>query len=149
MKASQIFCVAIVGAVLGGCSVGTNSSETISTEAKESKDPTFANIVLTDDETGRAPKTEFTTKTPKFIAYFELRNMAEGSKIRGVWYAEKADGIDPNFKIDEATLELKGGVTEGNFNLSKPNNDWPKGDYRLDFVYNEKVLDSIKFKVSD
>lgn len=132
---------------LGGCSVSTSSGSANSDQAPETKDPTFSNIVLTDDESGRTPKTEFSKTTPKLIAYFEMRNMPAGSKIRGVWYAEKADGIEANYKIDEATLELKDGMTEGNFNLSKPANDWPAGDYRLDFVYNEKVVDSIRFKV--
>ncbi len=135
-------CVAMVG-----CSTGT--STTVSTEGEKSKEPKFADILLTDEESGRTPKTTFTKNTAKLLAYYTPVNMPVGSKLKGAWYCEKSPAVTgTNIKIDEAVVDLPANYTNASFSVSKPTNGWPEGEYRLDLSYNEKVLDSVKFTVS-
>lgn len=131
-----------------GCSSGGGGSSTASTpEAPPT--PKFTNIVLTDDESSKAPKTEFGKDTAKLTVFFDFENVPSGSKLNGVWICEKAPDLDipPDFKIDEASVDVGMLTNTGNFSLSKPTNGWPAGDYRVELQIDGKTVETVKFKI--
>lgn len=108
----------------------------------------FKNVVLTDVEDSKTGKDTFKVDTPKIYVYFNFENMPNGSKLKGSWVCEKSDAAPPNFKIDEATVEVGMLTNSGNFSLSKPTKGWPEGDYHVDLCLDDKVMETVKFKVS-
>lgn len=138
-----VFPFLFAAVIAGGC--GASSSESTATPA--STEPKFTDIVMTDDESARTPKKEFKPDTATIWVFFGLENVKSGSKIKGVWICDKAPGIEPNFKIDEATVDI--GVIEnsGNFSISKPTNGWPVGDYHVELYAGDKQIDRVDFKV--
>lgn len=105
------------------------------------------NLVLTDDPNTRAPKSTFTADTPKIYVYFDIQGARGGEKIRGVWTCVKSSAAPPNYKIDEATLDVQPPENSGNFSLSKPTKGWPKGDYKVDLYANTTLAQTVTFTV--
>jgi hypothetical protein len=130
--------------LVGGCGSSTSGDAA----APASTEPKFTDIVLTDSEDDKPPKSEFKTDTAKIWVFFGLENVKTGSKIKGVWICEKAPDIPPDFKIDEASVDIGMIDNMGNFSLSKPNNGWPVGDYRVELYVDDKKLDERKFKIA-
>ncbi len=152
MKTLTLATLAIAIAALGlaGCSSPSNDSTASngksSTTAPEPAKKAFSDLVLTDDEAAKTPKTEFTKDTAKIWVFFSL-DVPSGTKIEGKWICEKSDAAPANFEIDKAALDIGMGVNTGNFSLSKPNKGWPAGDYRVDLCVGDKVEESVKFTV--
>ncbi len=70
-----------------------------------------------------------------------------GTPIRGVWIAEDVGkAAPPNYKIDEATISLAFGG-KGRFSLSKPNNGFPPGKYRLEIYLGKEIARTIPFTI--
>ncbi len=94
------------------------------------------------------PATVFAPSVPKLIAFFLTEGTEKGDKIRGVWIAEDTGGVAPaNFKIDEATLTGEKDDFGGGFALSKPNNGWPVGKYRVDVYVDDELVTTAKFQI--
>lgn len=129
--------------LIGGCGSSTSGDAA----APASTEPKFTDIVMTDNEDEKPPKTEFKPDTAKIWVFFGLENVKTGSKIKGVWICEKAPDIPPDFKIDEASVDIGMIDNMGNFSLSKPNNGWPVGDYRVELYVDDKKIHEHKFKV--
>lgn len=127
---------------LMGC--GAPKTETTSAEPAQ---PSFKNVVLTDDEASKAPKSVYGIDTPKIFVYFDFDNVKSGSKLKGAWICEKSDAAPPNYKIDEATVDVGMLANTGNFSLSKPTNGWPEGSYHVELSVDNKVLETVKFEV--
>ncbi len=136
--------LALLAALVIGCSSPSGGDSA----SKEPSGPAYKDIVLTDDETSKAPKATFSTDTPKIWVFFGLEGFPAGSKIKGVWICEKSEGIEPNYKIDEAGLTVGPPLNTGNFSLSKPATGWPVGDYRVDLYIGEQIKEGVKFKIA-
>lgn len=93
--------------------------------------------------------TTFAADTPKIFAFFETKGVQNGDKLRGVWIAEDVgDAAPKETKIDEPTINAKGDLDDGVFSLSKPNNGWPVGKYRLEIYVGDKLAQTVKFTIS-
>lgn len=130
-----------------GAEAGAGAGTTGDAPKPMAKKAGFTDIVLTDDENAKVPKTSFGKDTPKIWVFYGLENVPVGDVVKGVWVCEESAGVAPNFEIDKAALELGIGVNVGNFSLSKPTKGWPVGKYRVDLYWNDKVADSVKFTI--
>ena len=94
------------------------------------------------------PTDVFGPDTPKLYAFFRSQGTTKGDKLRAVWIAEDVGGAaDANTTIDEATLVADKDDFFGAFSLSKPDDGWPEGKYRVDIYLGDAVAISVKFKI--
>ena len=101
----------------------------------------------TDDYQIVNPSTEFVPGTAVIYCVWRAEGLNLGAKMRGVWIAEDVGKVaPPNYKIDEAAARtLK--ANEGYFSLSKPNNGFPVGKYRLEIYMGASLLKTVPFTV--
>jgi len=92
--------------------------------------------------------TKFDADTPKIYARWAGRGLREGAKIRAVWIAENlGDVAPPNYTIDEASTTANGPSTHGTFTLSRPDEGWVPGDYRVEFYLDADLVETVKLKI--
>lgn len=132
--------------VLAGCGSGTPSASDGGAN-KPAAGPKFINIMMSDQKDGGAPMTRFKTDTAKIWLSFGLENVKKGSKIRAVWVCTKAPNIPANFEIADTTVEV--GIIDNvvDFSLSRPNQGWPPGEYRVDLYLDGSPLEKVPFTI--
>ena len=111
--------------------------------------PKFSDVVVTDADDSKEAKAILAANTPKVFVNFHFDNVKSGSKIKGAWVADKAQGAPDNTKIDEATLDIGPIVNSGTFSMSKPTKGWPVGQYHVDLSVDGKILESPKFSIAN
>lgn len=113
-------------------------------------EPHYGRIALTT-EGSTAVQAVFAPDTPKIVLHVEILDMPKGTKIAADWIAVKTDVAPANYKIDSAGEQLAEDVAsdEKSFSLSKPDNGWPVGDYRIDLTIADKVAKSVPFQVAN
>lgn len=116
----------------------------------------FATVLLLSDWGWRLSAAQGTRKftpegfelsaTTPVLKYHFPRGNHKGSVFKGTWIAENAEEIRPNYEIDSA--EVKPGTQPVLFfNLSKPQGDWPKGQYRLEIRADGVLVHTAKFMI--
>ena len=109
----------------------------------------FLTATLSDEPFGRAT-VEFLPATPKIYARWQGRGLRIQAKIRVVWIAEEvADVAPPDYTIDEATTSATAPDSHGNFALSRPDNGWEPGIYRVEFYVDGIFADALKLRIKD
>lgn len=88
---------------------------------------------------------EFGVTTPAFKYHFP-REKYKAKVFKGTWIAETVDEIKPNYEIDSAEIE-PGSLPVVAFDLSKPNNDWPRGLYKLEIRADGVLVQTVRFLV--
>lgn len=70
-----------------------------------------------------------------------------GTKVKGVWVS--VDAIDvPNYEIDAVELVFQeAGGGQAFFSLSRPDNGWPMGNYKLDIYIGDQLAQSAPFSI--
>lgn len=109
--------------------------------------PRVSQVVLTDVEDGTQNKTRFGTTTASIYAYFWLTDVPRDTTLTCVWVAEKTAVAAPNYQIDRVELKVGGLINRGRCSLSKPTNNWPVGDYRLDIYLGSAVSVAARFRI--
>ena len=84
----------------------------------------------------------FTTSTNEIFATFELDGYDLGTQVVGQWYYVTNDTM-----ITDVSLVTEYDSQYAYFSLTRPLSGWPVGDYRLDILIDEEVIDSISFNV--
>ncbi len=109
-------------------------------------EPRYEKSVLSDSK-GGAAKNKFSKDTPQVFLQSSLVDVPNGAKLGSAWIAEKTQVAPPNYRID--SKEMKKGALENRvwFSLSRPNNGWPVGDYRVDLFINDKAAGSVRFSI--
>jgi hypothetical protein len=79
-----------------------------------------------------------------FYCIATLANAPDDTTVKAAWTAVEAEGVEPNFFIDEA--ELTSGSNTLHFELSN-DNLWPKGKYKVDLYLNGKLERTLEFEV--
>lgn len=104
----------------------------------------ITSATLAADESGSPATTTFTPEQSVFYLVVELANAPDDTKVKAVWTAVEAEGVEANFQIDES--ELTSGSGTLTFNLS---NDslWPTGRYKVDLYLNDKLDRTLEFEV--
>lgn len=102
--------------------------------------------IAKDGET--RPATVFPSNIPKLYAFILTEGTEKGDKVRGVWIAEDVGSAAPkNTKIDESTISGDKDNFGGAFSLSKPNNGWPVGKYRVEVYVDDDLEATAKFSI--
>jgi hypothetical protein len=99
---------------------------------------------LSTDTDGADQTTTFAPEDSTFYLTVILANAPSDTVTRAVWYAANVDTIEPNTKLDEASL------TQGDGNLSFTLNNsqaWPAGDYKVEIYLNDKLDRTLDFNV--
>jgi len=117
-------------------------------------EPRITEAVLGQDRIDKAggyeivkPTTEFPPDAPKIVCVFKIEGASIGTTVKSVWIAEDVGSkAPPNYRIDEKTLALLF-INTGSFTLSKPNNGWPVGSYRLEIYLGSTLAKTVKFTV--
>jgi len=104
----------------------------------------IASATLSADESGSPATTTFPPEQSVFYLIVELANAPDDTKVKAVWTAVEAEGVDANFKIDES--ELTSGSATLTFNLSN-NGLWPIGKYKVDLYLNDELERTLEFEV--
>jgi hypothetical protein len=79
-----------------------------------------------------------------FYCVVTLANAPDDTTVKAAWTAVEAEGVEPNFFIDEA--ELTSGSNTLHFKLSN-DNLWPGGKYKVDLYLNGKLERTLEFEV--
>lgn len=109
----------------------------------------FENIIVSTDKDADTTQNSFTADTPKIFVSAELTDeVPSGSKVNVAWIAIDTGGVAPaNYKIDEVNLDITSGINQVNSDISKPNNGWPVGTYKVEFSVNGKPMESAGFTI--
>lgn len=111
-------------------------------------EPTFSNVRTARDSDGKQPTTTFGSFDTVYVVG-DLANGVAGNQITSRWYAENVPGVDPNFFIDEAVID----VTEQSFNgtiyfyFEPPSDGWPAGTYKVEVYFNGALSSEARFTI--
>lgn len=105
-------------------------------------------VILVATPEGDATTT-FAPDIAKIYLLWKGESFKAGDKVRAVWTADDVgDAAPKNTKIDEATLTVEEAKAHGSMSLSKPNNNFPVGDYHVDLYVNDDVAATARFTVA-
>jgi hypothetical protein len=88
----------------------------------------------------------FGDDAPSIHAVIDIEGVKKGTVIRGVWIS--VDAIEaPDYEIDAAEAVAPSADAVIHFALSRPDNGWPKGNYKLDVYIEGEFAVSAPFSV--
>lgn len=98
---------------------------------------------LASDSEGQQRTTTF-DQADTFYAIVDLANAPDDTVVLARWFAVNADGVEPEFLIDEVSYTSPDAIIT--FHLT---NDqfWPTGQYRVDLYLNSELDRSLEFEV--
>lgn len=111
-------------------------------------EPTLSNTRTAFDQDGINTTSTFSLFDTVYVVN-DLDNGVAGNVVSSNWYAESADGIDPNFFID--TVEYT--VVDESFNgtvhffFEPPDGGWPTGTYRVEMFFNGVPTATVRFTI--
>jgi hypothetical protein len=92
--------------------------------------------------------TSFSSDTTQIYARWQGNRLRRGAKVSAVWIAENiGEDFPPDYKIDEASAIAEGPTAHGVFTLSRPDDGWALGDYRVEFYVDDVFADAVKLKI--
>jgi len=84
----------------------------------------------------------FSTSTPEIFVTFDIDGYEIGTAVVGEWYYL----TDEQF-IDDASLFTTFDSQVAYFSLSRPFAGWPVGEYKIDIVIDEEIVETVEFRV--
>ena len=93
---------------------------------------------------GQPEKTTTFAQDEPFYCLVDLANAPDDTTMSATWYVVNAEGVEPNFIIDE--VEITQGSGEITFDLIN-DNLWPLGTYKVDVFLNGELDQSLEFQV--
>jgi len=101
------------------------------------------NAWMARDYDGQQPTTVF-AQDEVFYCVVDLVNAPEDTTVKASWSVVEAEGVEPNYPLDEA--ELTSGDADLHFELSN-NMLWPVGKYKVDLYLNAELDQTLEFEV--
>ncbi len=92
-------------------------------------------------------QTEFKASTSAIFARWHGRGLSKNATIRAVFIAENVANVSANSQIDEMEATAAAANSGGSFELSRPEQAWTPGDYRLEFYLDDALAETVKFKI--
>jgi hypothetical protein len=93
-------------------------------------------------------KTEFRSDTPALYVSWHSRGIADRAEIRAVFIADNVADVSAGYQIDESTTTAPSPNSSGVFTLSKPEEGWTPGNYRIEFFVDDQLAQTLKFTIS-
>lgn len=86
----------------------------------------------------------------QIVARWRVLGVSPKTRIRAIWIADDVDDVaPPNYKIDEAEAVAETPDAVGTFTLSRPDDGWAPGKYRVEFYVNTKLAETVKLKIAE
>ena len=98
---------------------------------------------LSTDVEGNNRTTTF-SQSDVMNLFIDLKNAPDDTELKVTWIAVNADGVDPNFVINESSYTS--GDDTIHFDLSN-DNLWPVGSYKADIYLNGELDRTLTFEV--
>lgn len=109
--------------------------------APKIEDAVIARDVKPDNKEPVSITSSFEPDVPIVHCVIKVSNAKSDTKIKVRWIAASVPGVDANYLIAETEAPVKNGFSD--FILTKPDNGFPPGDYRVDiFLDPEKIKDN-------
>jgi len=100
---------------------------------------------LTPNGDGSGQTTVFSAEQT-FYCIVTVANAPDDTTLKAVWTAVNADGVDPNYLIDEVSITT-GGQDTFTFDLQN-GSLWPAGTYKVDIYLNDSLDRTLEFSVN-
>lgn len=109
----------------------------------------FENIIVSAEKDANSTQDSFAADTPKLFVSADLtEDVPSGSKVNIAWIAIDTGGVaPPNYKIDEVNLDITSMINHVDSTITKPNNGWPVGTYKIEFSVNGKPMETVDFTI--
>jgi hypothetical protein len=105
-------------------------------------------VTVGKDAVGPGAK-EFDAKTEKIYLRWQGFGLRQGAGIRAVWIAENVGAAAaPDSIIDEAATKTTAPESHGVFILTRPEEGWAPGSYRVEIYLDEALTDTAKLKIT-
>jgi hypothetical protein len=107
---------------------------------------TTANIsdAYMSTDTDGANRTSVYGQDAVFYAQVDLQNAPDDTKLKAVWFAVDAEGVEANYQIEETEFTSSDGLIH--FELSNESL-WPVGQYKVDIYLNDALTKTLTFDV--
>lgn len=110
-------------------------------------EPTLSNIRTAKDQDGTQLTSAFAPSDTIYVVG-DLANGQVGNKVTSRWYIESAEGFDPNFFIEESTIDItETGINSVYFFYPAPTDGFPVGTYKVEMYFNNVLVDTVRFTV--
>jgi hypothetical protein len=93
-------------------------------------------------------KAELKADTPAIYARWRGHGLPDHAKIRAVFIGENVADVSADYEIDESSAVAPTPNANGIFTLSRPEDGWAPGNYRVEFFVDDEPAEKVKFKVS-
>jgi len=93
-------------------------------------------------------KADFKPDAPAIYARWRGQGLPDHAKIRAVFIAENVIDVSADYQIDETSAVAPTPNANGTFTLSKPEDGWATGNYRVEFSVDDQPAETVKFKIS-
>lgn len=95
------------------------------------------------------PLTTISADALQIVARWRVHDVANKTKIRAVWTAEDTGEVaPPDYKVDEATSMTTDPNAFGTFTLSRPEDGWAAGKYRVEFYVGNILAETVKLTIA-
>jgi hypothetical protein len=104
----------------------------------------IASAALAADKSGAPATTTFSQDQSVIYLIVELANAPDDTKVKAVWTAVQAEGVEANYLLDQS--ELTSGSGTLTFTLTN-NQLWPTGKYKADLYLNDQLDRTLEYEV--
>jgi hypothetical protein len=116
-------------------------------EVKSGAAPKRLSVSLAQEQFGK-PSTVFSSDTPQIYVRWQGQRLRKGARVKAVWIADNiGEDFPPDYKVDEASAVAESPTAHGAFTLTRPEDGWAPGDYRVEFYIDDVLVDTVKLKI--
>ena len=116
-------------------------------QVKSDVAPKKVSASVAKDRFGKAAAT-LSSDTPRLCARWQGHGLRQGAKVRAEWIAENiGEDFPQDYKIDEASTTAESPTAHGVFTLTRPEEGWAPGDYRVEFYVDDILIETVKLKI--
>lgn len=109
--------------------------------------PRLATVVVTDDRESKTERTIFSLDAEKIYVVFTLADVPEDTSVKALWIAERVEGYPADHKFGEKEVTAGGKLDEGHFSLSRPDDGWLTGAYRVELYLADQLVRTVRFSI--
>jgi hypothetical protein len=116
-------------------------------EVKSDAIPKQLSVSLAKGRYGKAITT-FSSSTSEIYARWQGQRLRQGAKVKAVWIAENiGEDFPQDYEVDEASTVTETPSAHGAFTLTRPEDGWAPGDYRVEFYVDDVLVNGVKLKI--
>ncbi len=94
------------------------------------------------------PEKNFSASVPNIYARWQGNHLPRNARVRALWIAEDVGDIAPkNYHVDQATTVASAPDAHGLFTLSRPDEGWAPGKYRVEFYVNDALVETVSLTI--